>query len=277
MARVEKAAKIAFAHDFITALPQGYDTRVGERGGLLSGGQKQRVAIARSVISDPKILLLDEATSALDPHAETVVQQALDSASQNRTTIVIAHKLSTVRNADNIVVMSKGKIVEQGRHAELVALNGVYAKLVQAQDLSPNEAKGDSEQTSDEESTINEPVEHVQSLAQFRTAEARQLASLKDREDHDLYKKSGVVHSVLRLLSATPEIKVWCMLTLVTCVAGGECPSPLVAIPPYQATPSGTDTPLKQLLYTLARPCCSERSWTSFPPRIWFREATSSR
>jgi ATP-binding cassette subfamily B (MDR/TAP) protein 1 len=114
LARVQEAAKIAFAHDFISQLPNGYDTVIGERGGLLSGGQKQRVAIARSVISKPRILLLDEATSALDPHAEEVVQQALDNVSTGRTTITIAHKLATIRNADNIVVMERGRILEQG-------------------------------------------------------------------------------------------------------------------------------------------------------------------
>ena len=122
--RVEDAAKLAFAHDFIMNLPKGYDSSIGERGGLLSGGQKQRIAIARSIISEPKILLLDEATSALDPHAEGIVQQALDRASKNRTTIVIAHKLATIRNADNIVVMSKGRIVEQGQHSELITRGG---------------------------------------------------------------------------------------------------------------------------------------------------------
>ncbi|GJC92941.1 multidrug/pheromone exporter [Colletotrichum higginsianum] len=129
--RVEDAAKLAFAHDFITSLPQGYDTRIGERGGLLSGGQKQRIAIARSLISEPQVLLLDEATSALDPHAEGVVQEALNRASQNRTTIVIAHKLATIRNADHIVVMSSGRIAEQGRHDDLVAMNGIYHNLIQ--------------------------------------------------------------------------------------------------------------------------------------------------
>ncbi|KAJ3528005.1 hypothetical protein NM208_g10425 [Fusarium decemcellulare] len=220
MKLVENAAKIAFAHDFITALPDGYDTRIGERGGLLSGGQKQRIAIARSIISEPKILLLDEATSALDPHAETIVQQALDSASKNRTTIVIAHKLATIRNADNIVVMSKGKIMEQGRHSDLVAENGIYSKLVKAQDLSPAGATGDGERTSDEESTMDGDMEQVQSLGKIKTAEAQHLASLKDREDHDLYEKTGLIHSIWRLVLATPELRIWYLLTVIACTAG---------------------------------------------------------
>ncbi|KAJ4313471.1 hypothetical protein N0V84_009396 [Fusarium piperis] len=220
MSRVEHAAKIAFAHDFILSLPQGYDTRIGERGGLLSGGQKQRVAIARSVISEPKILLLDEATSALDPHAETIVQQALDSASKNRTTIVIAHKLATIRNADNIVVMSKGKIVEQGCHGDLVALNNVYARLVMAQDLSPSGNGQGSDQSSDGEMTEGNDVEPVQSLAKLKTVEAQHLASLKDREDHELYNKTGLIHSIARLFMATPNLWSWYLLILATCAAG---------------------------------------------------------
>ncbi|KAI8722402.1 hypothetical protein NCS52_00383900 [Fusarium sp. LHS14.1] len=220
MNRVEHAAKIAFAHDFILSLPQGYDTRIGERGGLLSGGQKQRVAIARSVISEPKILLLDEATSALDPHSEIIVQQALDSASKNRTTIVIAHKLATILNADNIVVMSKGKIVEQGRHSDLVALNKVYAKLVMAQDLSPSGNGQDSDQSSDGETTKGNDVEPVQSLAKLKTVEAQHLASLKDREDHELYNQTGLIHSIARLIMATPNLWNWYLLILATCTAG---------------------------------------------------------
>jgi ABC-type transport system involved in cytochrome bd biosynthesis fused ATPase/permease subunit len=130
MQRVQAAAKLAFAHDFIQNLPQGYLTRIGERGSLLSGGQKQRIAVARSMISEPKVLLLDEATSALDPHAEGIVQQALDSASANRTTVIIAHKLATMRNADKIVVMSEGKIAKQGQHEELVVRAASMPRLL---------------------------------------------------------------------------------------------------------------------------------------------------
>ena len=136
MELIEKAAKIANAHDFIMDLPEKYQTKVGERGGLLSGGQKQRVAIARAIVSDPKILLLDEATAALDTRSESAVQEALDRASQGRTTIVIAHRLSTIKSADNIVVMALGRIVEQGTHQELIDRKAVYASLVQAQELT---------------------------------------------------------------------------------------------------------------------------------------------
>jgi len=130
---IESAARMANAHDFVSGLPEGYQTNVGERGFLLSGGQKQRIAIARAVVSDPKILLLDEATSALDTKSEGVVQAALDKAAEGRTTIVIAHRLSTIKHADNIVVMSEGRIVEQGRHDELLEQRGAYHSLVKAQ------------------------------------------------------------------------------------------------------------------------------------------------
>lgn len=115
---------------------KGYDTYLGERGGTLSGGQKQRIAIARSVVSNPKVLLLDEATSALDPTAERIVQKALSRASQDRTTIVIAHRLSTIKDADNIIVISAGQVVEQGTHEELLALDAHYARLIKAQSLA---------------------------------------------------------------------------------------------------------------------------------------------
>jgi ABC transporter fused permease/ATP-binding protein len=132
-AEVEHAARVANAHDFISRFPDGYATLVGERGVQLSGGQKQRIAIARAVLKDPKILVLDEATSALDAESEHLVQEALDRLLEGRTTLVIAHRLSTVKNADRVLVLDGGKVVQQGTHHELVAEAGLYRKLVERQ------------------------------------------------------------------------------------------------------------------------------------------------
>lgn len=218
--RVKQAAKTAFAHDFIETLPQKYETRIGERGGLLSGGQKQRIAIARSIISQPKVLLLDEATSALDPHAEAIVQKALDKASKDRTTIVIAHKLKTIQTADNIVVMKQGKIIEQGRHDELITRGGAYSGLVRAQDLSV------SEESSDVESSHEDPDEPIleksMSLGRHDTNAKEKLSLLRKREDYGLAPASGILSTAARLIKATPDLKWWYVLALLTSVLGGE-------------------------------------------------------
>ncbi|MFS4580339.1 ABC transporter transmembrane domain-containing protein [Phaeobacter sp. C3_T13_0] len=132
-AEVEIAARAAAAHDFITALPEGYDSQVGERGVMLSGGQKQRIAIARAILRDAPVLLLDEATSALDAESERLVQAAVDELSQSRTTLIVAHRLATVKKADRIVVMEEGRIVATGNHDQLVAEEGLYARLARLQ------------------------------------------------------------------------------------------------------------------------------------------------
>tara|TARA_B100000949_G_scaffold234775_1_gene254992 strand:- start:6130 stop:7017 length:888 start_codon:yes stop_codon:yes gene_type:complete len=133
MDEIIEAAKVANAHDFIMDLPHGYDTNIGDSGNKLSGGQKQRLSIARAVLKNPPIMILDEATSALDTESERLVQDALEKMMQNRTSIVIAHRLSTIQNADTIVVMSKGEIVEQGTHEELMKSDKNYKKLVEMQ------------------------------------------------------------------------------------------------------------------------------------------------
>ncbi|MBC7963154.1 MAG: ATP-binding cassette domain-containing protein, partial [Steroidobacteraceae bacterium] len=131
---VQEAARAAFAHDFISEMPEGYETNIGDRGVRLSGGQRQRICIARALLKNAPILILDEATSALDTESEQMVQNALNNLMRNRTTFVIAHRLSTVLNADRILVLDKGEIVEQGSHEELVMNeNGLYKKLYSMQ------------------------------------------------------------------------------------------------------------------------------------------------
>jgi len=132
---IERAAQIANAHDFIMAMPEGYNSNIGDRGGKLSGGQRQRISIARAVLRDPDILILDEATSALDTESEKLVQDALARLMKNRTSLVIAHRLSTIANADEIMVMQQGQIIERGSHKELLKQNGVYKKLCDMQNF----------------------------------------------------------------------------------------------------------------------------------------------
>lgn len=226
---VQDAAKLAFAHDFISELPQGYDTEIGQRGGLLSGGQKQRVAIARSVVSQPKVLLLDEATSALDPHAEGVVQQALDKASQGRTTIVIAHKLATIRRADNIVVMTKGRIVEQGTHEGLIAEGGTYATLVKIQNLAVSEpVHGSDSEDVAEEDAEGDPADLTRSITRYATGDRIRLEKQKERDNYDNHKHLGFISAILRLLVDTPELKWTYIMVLLGCVGAGKLPSLVV-------------------------------------------------
>ncbi|KAI8147824.1 putative ABC transporter protein [Fennellomyces sp. T-0311] len=173
-----EACKKANCHTFISQLPQGYNTLVGEHGGMLSGGQKQRVAIARAILKNPTILLLDEATSALDTQSERLVQHALDAAAANRTTIVIAHRLSTIRNADLIVVMQQGELIEQGNHQQLIEKRGAYAELVKKQQIA-------TKQDVDEKG--------AEDLLQQEKAELQQQADeryMDEKEDEELRAKA---------------------------------------------------------------------------------------
>jgi ABC-type multidrug transport system fused ATPase/permease subunit len=132
-AAVEDAARAAHAEEFIARLPQGYETVVGERGVKLSGGQRQRVAIARALLKDPAVLILDEATSSLDAESERLIEEALERLLRGRTTLIIAHRLSTVRRADRLAVLDRGRVVEEGPHDALLARGGLYARLYQRQ------------------------------------------------------------------------------------------------------------------------------------------------
>ena len=222
MERVKEAAKMAFAHDFISELPNGYDTQVGERGGLLSGGQKQRVAIARSVISQPKVLLLDESTSALDPHAEGIVQQALDKASEGRTTIVIAHKLATIRKADNIVVMTKGRIIEQGTHESLIKQDGTYAKLVRIQNLTISETSSVTAGDEDEATGADgDPADLTKTLTRYASSVEGRMEAQKERDNYDHHKHMGVLATIFKLFKETPELGWAYFFAFGSCLASG--------------------------------------------------------
>lgn len=171
------------------------------------------------------MLLLDEATSALDPHAEEIVQKALDNASKGRTTITIAHKLATIRNADNIVVMRKGRILEQGMHASLLAANGAYARLVHAQDLTIRSSPGetsDSEIDNPEESAISKDPELVKSLTRYSTSMRGRMEAQGERDNFDYHQHIGLVNVVFRMMKSTPELKWAYTSLLLGCLGAGE-------------------------------------------------------
>jgi len=235
---IEGAARMANAHDFIMLLPEGYETNVGERGFLLSGGQKQRIAIARAMVSDPKILLLDEATSALDTKSEGVVQAALDVAAQGRTTIVIAHRLSTIKTADNIVVMSQGRIVEQGSHDELLEKRSAYYNLVEAQRISAvnEEKKADlnaqlveeSEEEVEKSSSTEKVVSNQKQLERLATGKSVSSAILESKQQ-----STGPQYSLWTLIKVVGGFnrkEVWLMLVglFFSIVAGGGNPTQAV-------------------------------------------------
>jgi ATP-binding cassette subfamily B (MDR/TAP) protein 1 len=221
MKLVKEACRSSFAHEFIENLPDGYHTHVGERAGRLSGGQKQRIAIARSIISSPRVLLLDEATSALDPKAERIVQEALDNVSAERTTLIIAHKLSTVKKADSIAVMTDGVIVEQGSHEELAALsNGHYAKLLKAQDLSER-ASHDAHDSDHEKCDMveEESDKRVRLLRTETEVTGFDTVAIERNQNGMGY---GILKSLYILLKEQKHLK-WTFITiLVTCILGGR-------------------------------------------------------
>ncbi|XP_059046316.1 multidrug resistance protein homolog 49-like [Achroia grisella] len=194
---VQRVAEMAYAHDFITHLTNGYDTVIGERGASLSGGQKQRIAIARSLIREPAVLLLDEATSALDPHSERQVQAALDRASVGRTTIIVSHRLSTIVNADRIICMDQGCIVESGTHDELMKAKGFYFKLVTTgnDNQEPDVIETLPEETAGEE-VAEVPIAPRHDVKRRSNRRVHRHHSLK-RESHDWMTPRGSISSVM--------------------------------------------------------------------------------
>ncbi|KAI0001393.1 P-loop containing nucleoside triphosphate hydrolase protein [Xylariaceae sp. FL0662B] len=220
-ALVEQACKEAFADEFISRLPDGYDTRVGDSGIKLSGGQRQRLAIARAIIKQPKILILDEATSSIDVRGEKVVQAALDKVSKNRTTIMIAHRLSTVKKADNIVVLAKGKVVQWGNHESLMAkVGGPYWLLTNSQKLAMGEKRPDelSEVTETEKRTMDLMI------LEDKKREERDSSSTAIAESE--YKPKGVFGSFgSMLLEQKPFWPWYAMMLFGAVIAGGSTPS----------------------------------------------------
>lgn len=199
---IVRAAKKANAHAFIKALPAGYDTLVGERGAQLSGGQKQRIAIARSIIGNPKLLLLDEATSALDTVNEQVVQKALDKARKGRITLIVAHRLSTIKDADLICAMESGRMVEKGKHDQLVETKGLYHKLITNQTFADERVVSDQQASQEADFSISSP----KSLASRMSFSQHSMSTIFSHGKTQVVEAEGEVFE----LPSNSKIMRWC-------------------------------------------------------------------
>ena len=213
---VQNACIQSGIHEFISSLPLGYNTMVGEAGRGLSGGQRQRVAIARAIVSNPKILILDEATSALDPEAEKAIQATLDQIAQGRTTLVIAHKLSTIQKADHIYVMNHGRIVEQGTHQSLLEANGPYSYLVKAQRLEPvtdHQAQEEKQPTFEASDTLSQDImDDKQEMANVDTPNPK---ATKSASTPPFLACSAI------MFRGQPKLQLYLLIGLIACVAAG--------------------------------------------------------
>ncbi|KIW90765.1 uncharacterized protein Z519_08548 [Cladophialophora bantiana CBS 173.52] len=254
---VIEACITADAHEFIQALPEGYDTQVGEHSDLLSGGQKQRIAIARSIISNPKILLLDECTSALDLDSARIVQKALLGASQGRTTLMIAHKLSTIEHADNIIVMEHGHVTEKGTHASLVAAGGVYARLLRAKGLIREKGRQADKATRVSDKQASAPIQKsIPAKGPQNQAETPEGATIL--ESKSVTRRFSLIRCLLMMLSDQKSIiPVFVGGLIGSLVAGGLIPiqaflfSRLVTIFQYQGSNLVTKADFWALMFFL--------------------------
>lgn len=240
---VKQACIEANADEFIEALPEGYDTVVGERASLMSGGQKQRIAIARSIVSNPRILLLDEATSALDPKAEGIVQAALDKAAKTRTTIIVAHRLATVKKADKIVVLNKGMVVEQGTYEGLLEAEGAFYRLVNAQKLSVMD-----EDVEDGDAVETEEAEDLGNIERVETRHSNWTdRPASELQQEDISRRLSFFRCLCIIFYEHRHLWLWFFAGVAGCILGG-------AVCKFPPKTKETDS---NYLITSSRPSCT--------------------